>query len=70
MDILCFECSIILSPFEMQLNEQFPIGNYFCEFCQTKKEREIIQKLAESESNMDNDWTKKTTTEDYKKGNK
>ena len=48
MDYLCSECSTQLSKFEMQLNEQFPIGKLYCQFCQSKKEREIIKKLSKS----------------------
>ena len=50
LNYLCSECSIELSKFEIQLNEQFPIGKLYCSFCQSKKEREIIKKLIESEA--------------------
>ena len=50
MDYLCSECSTQLSKFEIELNTQYPIGKLYCEFCQNKKEREIIKKLVESES--------------------
>jgi len=50
MDYLCSECSIELSKFEIQLNREFPIGKLYCSFCQYKKEREIIQRLAKSEA--------------------
>ena len=49
MDYLCSECSTQLSDFEMRLNRQFPIGKLYCEFCQNKKEREIIKQLINSE---------------------
>ena len=49
MDYLCSECSTQLSKFEIELNTQFPIGKLYCEFCQSKKEREIINKLIKSE---------------------
>ena len=42
MDYLCSECSIQLSKFEIELNTLYPIGKLYCEFCQSKKEREII----------------------------
>ena len=48
MDYLCSECSIQLSKFEIELNIKYPIGKLYCEFCQSKKEREIIKKLAKS----------------------
>ena len=48
MDYLCSECSIQLSKFEIKLNTQYPIGKLYCEFCQSKKEREIIKDLAKS----------------------
>ena len=47
MDYLCSECSIQLSKFEIELNELYPVGKLYCEFCQSKHEREIIKKLAE-----------------------
>ena len=58
MEYLCAECSTQLSKSEMQLNEQFPIGKLYCEFCQNKKEREIIKQLADSEKEMHNDYTR------------
>ena len=48
MEFLCSECSIQLSKFEIELNELYPVGKLYCEFCQNKKEREIIKKLAKS----------------------
>ena len=51
MDYLCSECSIQLSKFEIELNEQFPTGKLHCSFCQSKKEREIIKRLAKSFGN-------------------
>ena len=41
-----------LSKFEIDLNKQFPIGKIYCSFCQSKKEREIIQRLAKSEADL------------------
>ena len=56
MDYLCSECSVQLSKFEIELNTQYPIGKLYCEFCQSKKEREIIKKFAEIEADMHNDY--------------
>jgi hypothetical protein len=47
-----------LSKFEIELNELYPVGNLFCEFCQTKHERMIIKKIADSEADMHNDYTR------------
>ena len=58
MNLLCSECSVQLSKFEIQLNELYPIGKLYCEFCQSKKEREIIKQLADSEADMHNDYTR------------
>jgi hypothetical protein len=49
MKYLCSECSTQLSKFEIELNELYPVGKLYCEFCQNKHEREIIKKLIESE---------------------
>ena len=49
MEFLCSECSIQLSKFEIELNEQFPTGKLHCSFCQSKKEREIIKQLCDIE---------------------
>jgi hypothetical protein len=59
MNYLCSECSVQLSKWEMFLNEKYPVGKLYCEFCQSKHEREIIKKLAEIEADMENDYTKK-----------
>ena len=48
MDYLCSECNTALNDFEIELNTLYPIGKLYCEFCQNKKEREIIKKLANS----------------------
>ena len=48
MDYLCSECSTQLSKFEIELNELYPVGKLYCEFCQNKHEREIIKDLAKS----------------------
>ena len=47
MEYLCSECSTQLSKWEVELNSLLPIGKLYCEFCQSKHEREIIKKLAE-----------------------
>ena len=48
MEYLCSECSTQLSDFEIELNELYPVGKLYCEFCRNKHEREIIKKLSES----------------------
>ena len=50
MDYLCSECSTQLSKWEVELNSLLPIGKLYCEFCQNKKERELIDKMVEIES--------------------
>ena len=50
MEYLCSECSVQLNKFEIELNTLYPIGKLYCEFCQNKKEREIIKKIVEIES--------------------
>ena len=50
MEYLCSECSVQLSKFEIELNTKYPIGKLYCEFCQNKKEREIIKKIVEIET--------------------
>ena len=52
LSYLCSECSIELSNFELQLNREFSLGKLYCSFCQTRKEREIIQRLAKSEADL------------------
>ncbi len=56
MNYLCSECSVQLNKFEIELNTLYPIGKLYCEFCQNKKEREIIKKIADSEKDMHNDY--------------
>ena len=55
---LCAECSVELSNWEMFLNKKYPVGKLYCDFCQTKHEREVIKKLADSEADMHNDYTR------------
>ena len=52
MDYLCSECNTTLNDFEIELNTLYPIGKLYCEFCQSKKEREIIKKICEIESEV------------------
>jgi hypothetical protein len=47
-----------LSKWEMFLNKKYPVGKLYCDFCQTKHEREVIKKLADSEADMHNDYTR------------
>ena len=51
MKYLCSECSVQLSDFEIELNELYPVGRLYCEFCQNKHERKIIKKIAEDFAN-------------------
>ena len=51
MKYLCSECSVQLSDFEIELNELYPVGRLYCEFCQSKHERKIIKKIAEDFAN-------------------
>jgi len=59
MDYLCQSCSVGLTPWELKLNKMYPIGKLYCEFCQSKHEREIIKKIADQESSMEDDYIKK-----------
>ena len=40
-----------LSKFEIELNELYPVGKLYCEFCQNKHERKIIKKISEDFAN-------------------
>jgi hypothetical protein len=51
MDYLCSECSTQLSKWEIELNELYPVGRLYCEFCQNKHERQLIEKLKKSFEN-------------------
>ena len=42
----------------MFLNKKYPVGHLFCEFCQSKHERELIKKIADNESSMEGDYTR------------
>jgi len=52
LSYLCSECSIELTKMEIQLNREFSLGKLYCSFCQSKKEREIIKRLAKSEADL------------------
>jgi len=69
LSYLCSECSIELSKFELQLNREFSLGKLYCSFCQTRKEREIIQRLARSEADLLDfyDYPKTITKKDKEK---
>ena len=58
MNLLCSECSVELSKFEIQLNELYPVGKLYCEFCQSKHERQIIKQIADDEADTHNDYTR------------
>jgi len=47
MNFLCSECSTQLNKNEMKLNQEYPVGKLYCEFCQNKHERVLIEKLRE-----------------------
>ena len=40
--------NINLSKFEIELNELYPVGKLYCEFCQNKHERKLIEILKQS----------------------
>ena len=67
MDYLCSECSTQLSNFEIELNNEYPIGKLYCSFCQTRKEREIIKKLVKSEMDLLDFYDYRKTIAKYKK---
>ena len=58
---LCAECSTELSKWEMFLNKKYGLGKLYCEWCNSKKEREAINRLVESEKSMHNDYTLELT---------
>ena len=51
MEYLCSECSTQLNKFEIELNKLYPVGRLYCEFCQNKHERQLIEKLKKSIEN-------------------
>ena len=51
MKFLCSKCSNQLTKFEIELNELYPVGRLYCEFCQNKHERELIEKLKKTFEN-------------------
>ena len=48
MKYLCSKCSNQLTKFEIELNTLYPVRKFFCEICQKKHEKEIINKLSKS----------------------
>ena len=48
MKYLCSKCSNQLTKFEIALNTLYPVGKLYCETCQKKHEKEIINKLSKS----------------------
>ena len=51
MKYLCSKCSNQLTKFEIELNELYPVGRFYCEFCQNKHERQLIEKLKKTFEN-------------------
>ena len=51
MKYLCSKCSNQLTKFEIELNELYPVGKLYCETCQKKHERQLIEKLKQSFEN-------------------
>ena len=51
MKYLCSKCSNQLTKFEIELNELYPVGKLYCEACQKKHERQLIEKLKKSFEN-------------------
>ena len=51
MKYLCSKCSNQLTKFEIELNELYPVGKLYCEICQKKHERQLIEKLKKSFEN-------------------
>jgi hypothetical protein len=45
MEYLCSECSTQLNKFEIELNTLYPVDRLYCEFCQKKYKRQLIEKL-------------------------
>ena len=41
----------------MFLNAKYGLGKLYCEFCNSKKEREAIKKIVEIETSMHDDYT-------------
>jgi len=70
LSYLCSECSIELTKMEIQLNREFSLGKLYCSFCQSKKEREIIKRLAKSEADLLDFYNYTKTIEKIKKEEK
>ena len=62
MEYLCKTCEIGLTKWEVFLNKKYPVGHLFCEFCQSKHERELIKKIADEEADMEGDYTRELST--------
>ena len=61
MEYLCKSCEVGLTQWEMFLNKKYPVGHLFCEFCQSKHERELIKKIADDEADMEGDYTREVS---------
>jgi DNA-directed RNA polymerase subunit RPC12/RpoP len=66
VEFLCSECSTQLSDFEIELNTLYPVGKLYCEYCQSKHEREIIKKMAEDFANELDFYDYAKTIQKYK----
>ena len=51
MKYLCSKCSNQLTKFEIKLNQLYPVGKLYCEICQKKHEKKLIEKLKKSFEN-------------------
>ena len=51
MKYLCSNCSNQLTKFEIELNTLYPVGKLFCEICQKKHEKQLIEKLKKTFEN-------------------
>ena len=45
---VCLKCSVLLSKFELELNRLYPVEKFYCEKCQNRYEKKIIEKLVNS----------------------
>ena len=45
---VCLNCAAQLSKFELELNRLYPVEKVYCETCQSKYEKKIIEKLVNS----------------------
>ena len=51
MKYLCSKCSNQLTKFEIELNELYTVGKLYCEICQKKHEKQLIEKLKKTFEN-------------------